>query len=308
MASVSSSARNRSTTGTASRPELLAHRLLYVSGKGGVGKSTIAAALGLAGARRGRRTVVAEVHRRTDVEHVVTAAGADHVSIDPEDAMEEYLIDQLPVRALADVLTSSRAFMYLAAATPGLRELLTAGKVWELAQDERRTPGADPYELVVVDAPATGHGVAVLTAPRTFAQAAGVGPVARQAGIIDAMLSNPDATAVVAVTTAEELPVNETLALRETLDEQLGLRPALVVINGVRPDRFTTAEAERLAAAPETPAVRAALKAHGIARAQRTQIARLRRALGGAVPTVTVPFAPGGADLPAIARRLERVL
>ena len=83
--------------------------------------------------------------------------------------MEEYLADQLPVRALADLLVSSRAFTYLAAATPGMRELLTAGKVWELAQDRRRTPGAQPYDLVVVDAPATGHGVAVLAAPRTFA-------------------------------------------------------------------------------------------------------------------------------------------
>src|SRR3712207_5740128 len=92
---------------------LLARRLLYVSGKGGVGKSTVAAALGVAGLRRGRRTVVAEVHRRADVESEVVAAGADHVSIDPEEAMQEYLVDQLPVRALADVLVSSRAFTYL---------------------------------------------------------------------------------------------------------------------------------------------------------------------------------------------------
>src|SRR3954454_14426222 len=218
-------------------------RLLYVSGKGGVGKSTVAAALGLAAARRGLRTVVAEVHRRTDVEHAVLAAGADHVSIDPEDAMEEYLGDQMPVEVVAEVLRSSRAFMYMAAATPGLRELLTAGKVWELAQEERRTPGAEPYDLVVVDAPATGHGVAVLAAPRTFADTASIGPIARQAGKIDAMLSDPSATAVVAVTTPEELPVNETLALRDALRDQVGLDLALVVVNAVRPERFTADEA-----------------------------------------------------------------
>ena len=67
--------------------------------------------------------------------------------------MEEYLVDQLPSRALADVLLSSRGFSYFAAATPGLRELLTVGKVWELAQEDRRTPGADPYDLVILDAP-----------------------------------------------------------------------------------------------------------------------------------------------------------
>jgi anion-transporting ArsA/GET3 family ATPase len=292
---------------SASRPDLLARRLLYVSGKGGVGKSTVAAALGLLAARRGGRTVVAEVHRRSDVEHAVTSAGVDHVSIDPEAAMEEYLVDQLPVKALADVLTSSRAFTYLAAATPGLRELLTAGKVWELAQDERRTPGAEPYDHVVVDAPATGHGLAVLATPRTFAETASVGPIARQAGIIDAMLSDPARTAVVAVTTPEELPINETLLLRDELREQMGLDLALCVINAVRADRFSSADADALAAAPDSPAVRAALRAHGLARAQRAQVARLRRALGG-VPTVSVPFCAHGADLEAIAHRLERAL
>src|SRR3954468_7111410 len=282
-------------------------RLLYVSGKGGVGKSTVAAALGLAAARRDLRTVVAEVHRRTDVEHAVLAAGADHVSIDPEEGMEEYLVDQLPVRALADVLTGSRAFLYLAAATPGLRELLTAGKVWELAQDKRRTPGAQPYDLVVVDAPATGHGIAVLAAPRTFATAARVGPIARQGGIIDQMLSDPAQTAVVAVTTPEELPVNETLALRDALREQVGLDLALVVVNGVRPDRFTEAEAKALRAVDGAPG-RVALAAHAHARAQRAQVARLRRGLVGEVPMLRVPYNPAGADLDTIADRLERVL
>jgi anion-transporting ArsA/GET3 family ATPase len=290
------------------RPDgLLDRRLLYVSGKGGVGKSTVAGALGLAALRRGLRTVVAEVHRRSDVEHAVTSRGVDHISIDPQEAMEEYLADQLPVRALADLLVSSRAFAYLAAATPGMRELLTAGKVWELAQDERRTPGARPYDVVVVDAPATGHGVAVLAAPRTFADAARVGPIARQGGIIDATFSDPAQTAVVAVTTPEELPVNETLALRDAVRGQLGGDLALVVVNGLRPDRFTGAEADALRA-DGSPASRVALGAHERARAQRAQLARLRRGLGREVPVIRVPFIPTGADLDLIADRLERAL
>jgi len=286
---------------------LLAHKLVYVSGKGGVGKSTVAAALGLAAARRGKRTIVAEVHRRTDVEEEVRAGGAHHISIDPEDAMAEYLVDQLPVRALAGLLISSRAFTYLAAATPGLRELLTAGKVWELAQQKRRVPGEDPYDHVVVDAPATGHGVAVLAAPHTFAQAARVGPIARQAGIIDATLSNPKKTAVVAVTTPEEMPVNETLSLRDALREEVGLDLALVVVNAVHPDRFTGAEVKRLRAHDGVPAG-VALAAHERARSERAQVARLKRALRGEVPLVRVPFIPAGADIDAIADRLERAL
>jgi anion-transporting ArsA/GET3 family ATPase len=283
---------------------LLDHRLVFVTGKGGVGKSTVAAALGALAASQGRRVVVAEVHRRADVEHVVTAAGADHLSIDPQDAMEEYLGDQLP-RPLADLLSSSRAFGYLAAATPGMRELLTAGKVWELAQDERRTPGAQPYDLVVVDAPATGHAVALLEAPATFAAAARVGPIARQGAAIDAMLRDPAQTAVVAVTTAEEMPVNETLALGDDLRARLGLEPSLIVVNGLRPDRLSAAEAQRLRqAAGEHPAVRTALALHAHAREQRAQLARLRRHV--TVPTITLPHQLAAVDVPALARRLTR--
>lgn len=287
-------------------PGLLDHRLVFVTGKGGVGKSTVAAALALAAVARGRRTVVADVDRRADVAHAVRAAGADHVAIDPDDAMEEYLVDQLPVRALADVLTSSRAFTYLAAATPGLKELLTAGKLWELAQDDRRAPDARPYDLVIVDAPASGHGVAVLAAPRTFAQAARVGPVARQAGIIHGMLSDPKRTAVVAVCTPEELPVNETLALRDAVHDAMGIELALVVANAVRPERFGAADAEQLAGAAAHPAVAVARAEHARTRAQRAQLARLRRTIG--VATATLPFAPAGPDLSALARRLEPCL
>lgn len=250
---------------------------------------------------------MAEVARRADVEHAVLAAGADHVSIDPQEAMEEYLVDQLP-RPLAELLKSSRAFGYLAAATPGMRELLTAGKLWELAQDERRTPGAAPYDLVVVDAPATGHAVALLEAPRTFSGAAKVGPIARQGGIIDALLSDPAQTAVVAVTTAEEMPVNETLALGDALRAGIGLDPALVVVNGLRPDRFSAAEAARLGAPDvrDHPAVAAALALHAQAHEQRSQLARLRRRVDA--PTATLPYQAGEVDLAALAARLGRAV
>jgi anion-transporting ArsA/GET3 family ATPase len=270
---------------------LLAHRLIVVTGKGGVGKTTVAAAIGLEAARRGLRTMVAEVARRTDVPGVLDAATGDgaretelapglfHVSVDPERAMEEYLRDQLPGPA-AELLHRSRVFGLLAAATPGLRELLTVGKLWELAQLDRRTPGADPYDLVIVDAPATGHGVAVLSAPRAFAGAAHTGPVARQAQIIHESLSDPRVTALVAVARAEELAVTETLALQEALRTSLGAELDAVVVNALEPDRFTPAEAQRLAGQPPHPAIERALTAHARARRQRTQLGRLTRATG----------------------------
>ena len=299
---------------------------MVVTGKGGVGKTTVAAALGLVAARRGLRTIVAEVQRRDDVSRALRhdagsapgtragdegiqeeelAPGLHHVSIDPELAMELYLTDQLP-SALADVIASSRTFSYLAAATPGMRELLTVGKVWELAQEDRRTPGAKPYDLVVLDAPATGHGVAVLSAPRTFAEVARLGRIARQGRTIDAMVSDPARTGVVAVARPEEMPVNETLALQDALRDEVGLEVGLVIANGMLPRRFSAADARALDTAADSAEVRAARHAHARAAAQRAQLERLRRGVRARV--ATLPFVFDGDRLTRLARELERVL
>jgi anion-transporting ArsA/GET3 family ATPase len=303
--------------------DLLSKPLVVVTGKGGVGKSTVAAALGTAAAARGLRAIVAEVSARDDVSRALAPAptsgatfrerdlgdGLHHISIDPESALEEYVKDQLP-RGVSDVLASSRMFAYLVAATPGLRELLTVGKVWELAQPDRRTPGAHPYDLVILDAPATGHGVAVLTAPGTFAGAARMGPVARQGGKIHAMLADPERTAIVAVATAEEMPVNETLTLRDALaGEPLRQRLAAVVVNGVMPNRFRGAELTALEAAPPSRAARAARTEAARARAHRSQLARLRRSVGD-VPVRTLPFVFDGTGLDgeALARLGEELV
>jgi anion-transporting ArsA/GET3 family ATPase len=285
-----------------------------VTGKGGVGKTTVAAAVGLVAARRGLRTIVAEVARRDDVSRAMggegmqeeeLAPGLHHLSIDPEHAMELYLTNQLPP-ALAELLSSSRTFTYLAAATPGMRELLTVGKVWELAQEDRRAPGAEPYDLVVLDAPATGHGVAILTAPRTFARTARVGRVARQGRKIDAMVTDPERTGVIAVARPEEMPVTETLSLQDALRDEVGLEVGLVVANAVLPQRFSAAETRTLEQAPHHPAVRAARHAGARARAQRAQLQRLRR--GARAPVTTLPFVFDGDPMERLARELERAL
>jgi anion-transporting ArsA/GET3 family ATPase len=284
--------------------ELLTKPLLVVTGKGGVGKSTVAAALGMAAAARGRRTIVAEVAARDDISRAFAGgapegatfverdlgAGLHHISIDPESALEEYVNDQLP-KGVAGLLSSSRMFSYLVAATPGLRELLSIGKVWELAQPDRRTPGAHPYDLVILDAPATGHGVAVLTAPQTFSDTARVGPIARQGAIIHQMLADPEQTAIVAVATPEEMPVNETLALRDALRDALDQRFAAVVVNGVLPARFRRADVAALEGVGPggSRAVRAARTEAARARAHRAQVARLRRGVGD-VEVRTLPF------------------
>jgi anion-transporting ArsA/GET3 family ATPase len=289
--------------------DVLAKPLVVVTGKGGVGKTTVAAALAVLATRRGLRTIVAEVARRGDVPRLLGDGHPDvhHISIDPQQALEEYLTDQLPLRSLADLLASSRLFSYLAAATPGMRELLTIGKAWDLTQEVPRT-GTGRYDLVLLDAPATGHGVAVLSAPSTFAEAARVGPVARQGRTIHAALSDPARTGVVAVTTGEETPVNETLALRAALRAGIGLDLDAVVANRLWPDRVGVAGAQALAGIEgDDPAVRAALAGHAKARTQRAQLARLRRGLDQ--PPIRLPHVVTGGDLDAVAiDRLADVL
>ena len=263
--------------------------IVVVTGKGGVGKSTVAAALATVAARRGRRTVVAEVGDRHDIPRLLGPGGPDHHSIAPREAMEEYVADQLP-RPLAELLSHSGTFSAFVAATPGMNELLSIGKVWELAGERRRVADAEPYDLVVLDAPASGHGLAMLGAPRTFSDAARVGPIHRQAGQIHATLIDPARTAVVAVVTPEEMPVNETLELRAALRERMGIDVARVIANGIVPDRFTAEEARSLAehgGAPDGP-VGAALWSHDRARSQRNQLRRLRAGLD--VAPVRLPF------------------
>jgi anion-transporting ArsA/GET3 family ATPase len=302
-------------------PGLLDKRLVVVTGKGGVGKTTVAAALGLIAARSGKRTVICEVAEQERLaalfgvgqsghEERELAPGLHSISVDPERAKEEWLRYQLKSGTLAGVLGGSSLFRYLSAAAPGLSELVTIGKVWDLAQLERRT-GGSVFDLAIVDAPATGHGIAMLRAPSTYASVARVGPIRRQALKIDGFLRDPGRTGVVVVALPEEMPVNETFDLERRLAEEMEMAIDRAVVNGLYPERFTAAEAERLqGAAGENGAVRAAVAEHERVRGQRAQLRRLRRGLEAPVTTLPFLFEPelGLEQLEELARRLERRL
>lgn len=306
---------------------MLDKRLVFVTGKGGTGKTTVSAALGLAAARQGKRTMVCEVADQSRIPAIFGREGAGFdevelsedlwaISVDPEHAREEWLKFQLRSGAAAGLLNSSRIFSYLAAAAPGLSELVTVGKVWELAQLERKTAKASPYDVVIVDAPATGHGIAMLRAPKTFRDATRVGPIASQANRIHTFLADAKQTAVVAVALAEDMPVNETLDLADRLDEDMGQQLEAIVVNAVYPERFTGAEAEAIASADGKPsaaarsALEAALSEHERARAQRSQLRRLKREADAPVTTLPFLFEPeiGEEQVEALSRELERRL
>jgi anion-transporting ArsA/GET3 family ATPase len=306
-------------------PALLEKRLIFVTGKGGVGKSTVATALGLLAARRGLRTVVAELssqervqrlfeHQAEHFEEVQLADGLFTISIDPEHAMDEYL--RVKLGALGHALGSTRLFHAFAMATPGMRELLSIGKVWELAQLQRRTRGAAPYDLVIVDAPATGHGVGLLRTPRTFAEIARVGPIAHQGRTIASTIADHDFTGVVAVATPEEMPVNETLTLCEALERE-DLALDLVVLNALYPMRFGDEEIEELSATLRRTrsqlsrsALSAALSEHARATAQREQQLRLAEGVNGHLVELPYVFADhlGPAELELLTDALEERL
>ena len=207
--------------------------------------------------------------------------------------MEEYL-QVKPARVGQTCSDRAALFHAFAMATPGMRELLSMGKVWELAQLQRRTAGAAPYDLVVVDAPATGHGVGILRTPKTFADIALVGPIARQAARIADSINDRSFTGVVAVATPEEMAVNETLALRDALArDEMALD--LAVVNALYRERFDASEVAELdAALPRTrsPLIRSALKAalseHARAASQRAQRGRLGEELD--TPIVELPY------------------
>ncbi len=289
--------------------DLLDKRVVFVTGKGGVGKTTVAVALGLRAAAQGKRTIVCEVsaqenasrifeHTEIGFHEVEVAENLWSISIDPDESMREYVLLQLKVRAMRDMLFRSRIFNYLAAATPGLKELVTIGKIWELAQLDRKVKSGRKYDLVIVDAPATGHGIGFLQTPRTFAAIARVGPIHSQAEQLDRLITDQQHTGVAIVALPEEMPVNESAALEHDLREEVGVAVDRVYMNGLYPERFSNQEAEQLAelSAGEEGAMRAAARAalseHNRARSQRAQLARLRRRVEAPVKTLPFLFEP----------------
>jgi len=283
--------------------------LVIVTGKGGVGKTTVSVALGMRAAAEGKRTIVCEVAAQENASRMFehTTVGFHEVeleenlwaiSIDPDESMREYVLLQLKVRAMRDMLFRSRIFNYLTAATPGLKELVTIGKIWELAQLDRKVKSGRKYDTVIVDAPATGHGVGFLQTPRTFANIARVGPIHSQAQTLDRFITDHDNTGVAIVALPEEMPVNETAALERDLLDDVGVAVDRVYLNGLYPGRFNAAEAKRLDAAAERAegtvraAARAAVSEHRRALTQRAQLARLRRRVQAPVKTLPFVFEP----------------
>jgi anion-transporting ArsA/GET3 family ATPase len=321
---------------------LLERKLLVVTGKGGVGKTTVAAALGVLATERGLRTIVVEVGDQARLPELFGISAHDpgmetklqeslwSISIDPDRALLEWL-QTLGGRVSGRVLASSSTFQYFTAAAPGAKELVSMVKIWELTQGERWRRRASGYDLVILDGPATGHALGMLYSPQTFGAIARVGPIAGQAQKVRALLENPARTSYLAVAQGTEMAVTETLELTDGLQRHLGRELDAVIVNSVLPQRFTGAELQQISqlnghegapgrgrgGSPKKRAkengddvvVRSAALAaravHDRARFQHNQVARLRRRH---FEVLGVPFVFTAAlDLPAVRRIAEHL-
>lgn len=279
---------------------LLDRRFLVVTGKGGTGKTTIAAALARLAAQRGKRVLLCELDATGDIAEPFGGRdvsftptefepGVHVMAMDTEKAMQEYVHLNLKMPIVFGLGSFARALDFVANAAPGVREILTMGKLcWEVKREN--------FDLVIADAPSTGHVVSQLDSPNSVGELITVGPLVHQTAWMRDMLRDPERTGVVAVTTPEEMPVQETLDLLARIDERTQTPIGAVVVNRVYPELFSrddevVFEAMQASAPAQADELFAAARlAIAIRRQQVSQVDGLRAGLASvATSLVFVP-------------------
>jgi anion-transporting ArsA/GET3 family ATPase len=305
-------------------PGLESKRFLFVTGKGGVGKTTVCAAVALALAAKGKRVLVCMCNAK---ERLSTYLGSElvgpqvtpvapnvwAVNMDPNVALEEYGMMMVRSRALYKLLFTNKYVRTFFRAVPGMQEWTMLGKAWWHTTERREEDGAFKYDVVILDAPATGHGLDMLRVPKVILDVVPTGLLRRDAERAWEMFKDPALTAVVLVTLPEEMPTTETIELARALQGELELPIGKIVVNGVLPPLFSKPERAALEAAgpfaTETPSDVAVLAGRRRAMRERVQAESLHRLSGELpIPPSFLPQLFEDAARPAAIRELAKRL
>jgi anion-transporting ArsA/GET3 family ATPase len=312
--------------GPAPLPSLDELRFICVTGKGGVGKTTVSAALARAMAARGKRVLVCMCNAKERLsgmlgsppiswEVVHVAPNIDAVNMVPERCLEEYGVLVLKVRTLYRALFENRYVSTFFRAVPGLYEWSMLGKAWfhttELLSG-KTTDDSDPpygdgwkYETVILDAPATGHGLDMLRVPRVILDVAPSGPLRRDAERAWRLFQDPGHSGVVVVSLPEEMPANETLEL-STAIRGLNLPIPRLVVNGLLPPLFAPEQRTLLCERAKLPEL---VPARARAAREIIQAAALQKLATLGLPTAYLPYilAQSASDPAAILQLAKRL-
>lgn len=308
--------------------DLLSRRLVILTGKGGVGKSVVGSAIALAAVGRGKRTLLVEIERPPDAHRSLgrgaptgsreteAQPGLFTVNLDPADVMDEYVRHVVKIEALSRRILASPVYRRFLAAAPGLKELMVLGKVMVLEGARDGWSRRPRYDLIVVDAPATGHGLAYLKVPMAAEAAAPIGPIGANSRRILDLLRDPERTALVIVAIPEEMAVVEAAWFHRLAVEEVGVTPRLLILNGVHERRLSPAQEAavlRLSAQGRSGRLAASVPMEAALGAARRQIrrrklgrfyeTRLRRDLP--LPVITLPHLYDDPIGPEALRRLS---
>jgi anion-transporting ArsA/GET3 family ATPase len=225
--------------------QLSRRQLVVVTGKGGVGKTVVSATLGRALAAAGRRTLVVEVDPRENLHQMLGTppSGGDILeaeprlwvqNLKPRQVLDQVVRDQIKLELITRRVLDSPIYQQFATGAPGLKEIAILGHAYRLLHGMGE-PGTPEIDTVILDAPATGHGVTLLAAPGLVSEVITNGPFSRMAKDLATLIADPERCGIVVVTQAEEMPVEEAIELRTALRDKIRRDPELLVVNGLYP-------------------------------------------------------------------------